>query len=195
MFTTSLWEGLLRYLCRYRVNYASPRGLGNITHVRQGERCEARAEDALLCGWVVGEGITDGAEYEGRDESQKQVACIAVISCNIRSSWYMILDTQFPSCHMAIVVRASRDAAGAVPSGMSSWWNQAAPGCHHAIIAGITVDTTSFEVSPRCGFRTLQTMGLTRLYVQEEQLVKPRQGREITEQWHFCEHVSVINQR
>jgi hypothetical protein len=52
-------------------------------------------------------------------------------------------NVQFPSCQIAIVVLASSGPEAAVAVGISSWWNQEAPGKNHAKMAGDTVDTAA----------------------------------------------------
>lgn len=115
------------------------------THIGQGQSREARAEDALLGDGVAWQRVAHRTEDKRRDQTQKKITC-----SNRRHSKHIMSsrqskvsddNPQFPSCQMAMVVRGSMAAGMEVPSGMSSWWYQAAPGRHQAIMAGSTVDT------------------------------------------------------
>ena len=113
---------------------------------------------------VARECVPDGAKDERGDQAKEEVACARQGAHRTRRRLYFSAgppaackgakDAQFPSCQIAIVVRASAVAGTADPSGTSWWWNQAAPGCHQAIIAGRTVDTgaaLSAHCPPRVG--------------------------------------------
>ena len=83
-----------------------------------------------------------------------------------------------------MVVRALSSVVGTgVPSGISWWWNHAAPGASHAMTAGITVDTVHMNVASVKPY--LENRALTGFNVQEQQLIDPRKGGEVRDEWHF----------
>jgi len=57
----------------------------DVCNISERKSREARAQYPLLRGGVVREGIPDGAEYEGRDQAEEEVAVSELPDCHRRS--------------------------------------------------------------------------------------------------------------
>ena len=110
------------------------------THVCEAKRSQARAHDPFLSLKIVWQCVPDRSKVERGCECHQHVACKIEPNKYVYSSRRMTV-IQLMSCHIAIVVLASRAPGGVLP-GMSWLWNHPSPGQNHTTKRGEIVNTT-----------------------------------------------------